>query len=309
MALLFASEFDDPVAWRAALAAAAPGLEMRIWPDAGDLADIEVALVWQPPPGLLARLPNLRLIQSLGAGIDHLLADPTLPRSVPVARMLDGSLTRQMVVYVLLAAFDLHRDMARYRAASARGDWCPALPGDPGACRIGVMGLGAMGGAVAQAFAGLGFAVAGWSRSPKRRDGVEGHHGPAGLKAFLARTDILVCLLPITPETEAILDAECFAALPAGAAVVNAARGGHLVEADLVAALESGHLSGAWLDVLGREPLPRDNPLWAHPKITVTPHIAAWVLPASAAPSVAENLRLARAGEPIPGALDIARGY
>ena len=309
MALLFVSDFDDPVAWRAALAEAAPGLEMRVWPEAGDLADIEVALVWEPPAGLLARLPNLRLVQSLGAGVDHLLADAALPRSVTVARMLDASLTRQMVVYALLAAFDLHRDMARYRVASARGDWRPALPGDPSACRVGVMGLGAIGGGVARAFAALGFAVAGWSRSPKRLEGIDGYHGRRGLEPFLARTDILVCLLPITPATERILDAACFAALPAGAAVVNAARGGHLVEADLVAALDSGHLSGAWLDVFADEPLPRLSPLWSHPRITVTPHIAAWVLPASAARSVAENLRRARAGEPIPGTLDIARGY
>ncbi|MDP6952245.1 MAG: glyoxylate/hydroxypyruvate reductase A [Alphaproteobacteria bacterium] len=309
MALLFVSDFDDPVAWQEALAKAAPDLEFRVWPEAGDVNDIEVALVWQPPPGLLASLPRLRLVQSLGAGIDHLLADPQLPRTVPIARLVDPSLTRQMVTYVLLAALDHHRDMAAYRSAQAKGKWQPVLPQDPTACRIGVMGQGAIGAAAAQAFAALEFDVAGWSRSPKSVPGVSGYHGVDGLDAFLTRSDILVCLLPLTAETAGILDARLFAALPAGAYVINAARGAHMVDADLLAALESGHLSGAWLDVFHSEPLPADNPLWRHPAITLTPHIGGWVLPSSAATTIVENLRKARAGEPIDNILDLTRGY
>ncbi len=309
MALLFLSDFDDPVAWRKALAAAAPDLEFRVWPEAGDITEIEVALVWQPPPGLLASLPQLRLVQSLGAGIDHLLADPELPRTVPIARLVDPSLTRQMVTYVLLAALDHHRDMAAYRAASARGEWQPVLPEDPTACRIGVMGQGAIGGAAAAAFAALQFDVAGWSRSPKAVPGVATYHGKDGLEAFLGRSDILICLLPLTHDTAGILDARLFARLPRGAYVINAARGAHLVEADLLAAIDGGHLSGAWLDVVHTEPLPADNPLWQHPAITLTPHIGGWVLPASAAATVVENLRRARAGERIDNMLDLPRGY
>jgi glyoxylate/hydroxypyruvate reductase A len=257
----------------------------------------------------LASLPRLRLIQSLGAGIDHLLADPELPREVPIARLVDPSLSRQMVVYVLLAALDHHRDMGAYRAAQARSEWQPVLPQDPTACRVGVMGQGAIGGAAAQAFAALGFDVAGWSRSAKTILGVAGFHGADGLGIFLARSDILICLLPLTDDTAGILDARLFAQLPQGAYVVNVARGAHLVEADLLAAIDSGHLSGAWLDVFRIEPLPGDSPLWGHPAITLTPHIGGWVLPASAVVTVVENLRRVRAGEPIENALGLNRGY
>ena len=309
MALLFLSDFDDPVAWRQALASASPELEFRIWPEVGNVSEIEIALVWQPPAGLLASLPRLRLIQSLGAGIDHLLADPELPREVPIARLVDPSLSRQMVVYVLLAALDHHRDMGAYRAAQARSEWQPVLPQDPTACRVGVMGQGAIGGAAAQAFAALGFDVAGWSRSAKTILGVAGFHGADGLGIFLARSDILICLLPLTDDTAGILDARLFAQLPQGAYVVNVARGAHLVEADLLAAIDSGHLSGAWLDVFRIEPLPGDSPLWGHPAITLTPHIGGWVLPASAVVTVVENLRRVRAGEPIENALGLNRGY
>jgi glyoxylate/hydroxypyruvate reductase len=309
MALLFVSDFDDPVAWRAALAGVAPDLEFRVWPQAGDVNDIDVALVWQPPSGLLASLPQLRLVQSLGAGIDHLLADPELPRTVPIARLVDPSLTRQMVTYVLLAALDHHRDMAAYRGAQAKGEWQPVLPQDTTACRIGVMGQGVIGAAAATAFAALQFDVAGWSRSPKAVPGVSAYHGKDGLEAFLARSDILICLLPLTDDTAGILDARLFAQLPAGAYVVNAARGGHLVEADLLAALDSGHLSGAWLDVFHAEPLPADSPFWQHPAITLTPHIGGWVLPDSGAETVVENWRRALSGKPIDNTLDLTRGY
>jgi glyoxylate/hydroxypyruvate reductase A len=309
MALLFLSDFDDPLAWRQALAKAAPELEFRAWPEAGDVNDIDVALVWQPPPGLLASLPRLRLVQSLGAGIDHLLADAKLPRTVPIARLVDPSLTRQMVTYVLLAALDHHRDMAVYRAAQAKREWLPVLPQDPTACRIGVMGQGAIGAAAAAAFAALQFDVAGWSRSPKAVPDVTAYHGRDGLEAFLGRSDILICLLPLTDETAGILDGRLFASLPAGAYVINAARGAHLLEADLLAAIDGGHLSGAWLDVVHTEPPPTDSPLWRHPAITLTPHIGGWVLPASAAATVVENLRRARAGEPIDNVLDLTRGY
>jgi glyoxylate/hydroxypyruvate reductase A len=309
MVLLFISDVDDPVAWTAALAAREPGLAVRIWPDAGALDDIEAALVWQPPPGLLARCPNLKLIQSLTAGIHHILADPDLPAGVPIARIVDPALTRQMVAYTVLAVLHHHRRIDEYRALQAGAEWRQLAPADPHACRVGVMGLGVIGAAAAEALARFDFEVAGWSRTRKAIDKVASFHGRGQLAPFLARSDIVVCVLPRTPETEGVLDADAFATLPQGAYVINIGRGAHLVEDDLVAAIDRGHLSGAWLDVCRSEPLPPASPLWRHPRITLTPHIAGLVLPRTASAQVIDNLRLVRAGAPPTNLVDPARGY
>jgi glyoxylate/hydroxypyruvate reductase A len=309
MAMLFQSPVDDPVAWADALTRLEPGLEVRVWPEVGRADDVEAALVWKPPAGLLASLPNLKLIQSLGAGIDHILADPELPGGVPVCRLVDDALTRQMVEYVTLAVLHHHRRMAEYQAFQARAEWRQLPPLETRHRRVGVMGLGVIGSAVAERLAAFDFRLAGWSRTAKALPNVAGFHGTDGLGAFLAATDVLVCLLPLTPETESILDAGLFAALPEGAYVINAARGGHLVEADLLAALDSGHLSGAWLDVCRDEPLPADSPLWRHPRITLTPHIAGWVLPETASALVIDNLRRVRAGAAPRHAVAGPRGY
>lgn len=309
MTLLFYSKPDDPDQWRAALQAIDPSLEVRIWPDMGAVADIETAFVWRPPTGLLASLPNLTLIQSLGAGIDHVLADEALPDGVPMARLVDPALTSQMVEYVVLAALHHHRRIEDYRGFQARSEWRQLPPADTETTRVGVMGVGVIGAKVARALQGFGFQVAGWSRTPSAHDGIESFHGTHGLGPFLARSDIVACLLPLTPETEGILDAKAFAALPEGAYVINAARGGHLNEEDLLAALDSGHLSGAWLDVCREEPLPADSPLWHHAKVILTPHIAGWVLPRTASAQVIENIGLVRAGRAPLNLVDRARGY
>ncbi len=308
MALLFMSREDDPAAWRAALTALDPTLDFRVWPEAGELAEIDAALVWQPPPGMLKDYPNLRLVQSLGAGIDHIFSDPELP-DVPVARLIDPELTRQMIEYVLLALLSRHRRMDRFRAQQQERAWVHAIPLPATATRVGVLGIGAIGGAVARAIAGLGFPVTGWSRRPRQVEGIEAVSGDEALEGLLAQSDVLVCLLPLTPDTEGILDARAFAALPKDAYVINAGRGGHLVEADLLAALDSGHLSGAWLDVFRAEPLPTDHRFWHHPKVTMTPHVAAWVLPNSGAAFVLDNLRRVRAGEEPLHRVDLGRGY
>lgn len=309
MALLFYSKVDDPEEWTAALKRAEPTLEVRVWPDIGDAAEIDAALVWRPPTGMLAGLPNLKAIFSLGAGVDHVFADAELPAGIPVVRLVDPALTSQMVEYVLLAVLHHHRRMDAYHAFQARAEWHQLPAADTAACRVGVMGLGEIGGAIASALAGLGFVVAGWSRSPKTLDGIQSFHGADQLTPFLARSDVVACVLPLTPETTGILDAPAFAALPKGAYVVSAGRGGHVVEADLIAALESGHLSGAWLDVCQTEPLPPDNPLWRQPNVTITPHVAGWVLPRTASVQVIENLRRVRRGEPPQNIVDPARGY
>ncbi len=308
MALLFYSKVDDPEEWTDALKRAEPALDVRVWPEIGEAADIDAALVWRPPTGMLASLPNLKAIFSLGAGVDHVFADDDLP-DLPVVRLVDPALTSQMVEYVLLAVLDRHRRMDAYRAYQARGEWHQLPAADTGACRVGVMGLGEIGQAIALALANLGFAVAGWSRTQKQLDGIQSFHGAGQLAPFLGRCDIVACVLPLTAETTGILDARAFAAMPKGAYVINAGRGGHLVEADLMAALGTGHLSGAWLDVCQEEPLPPDNPLWSQPNVTITPHVAGWVLPRTASVQVIENLRRVLAGNPPHNIVDPARGY
>jgi glyoxylate/hydroxypyruvate reductase A len=308
MALLFLSADDPAEAWRDALVAAIPGLEVRIWPEAGDPAEIDLALVWQPPPGELARYPNLRAILSLGAGVDGLLAQPGLP-DVPIVRMIDPSLTRTMTEYVLLAVLRHHRQFDHFEREQRALRWSFAFPPQAADRRVGVMGLGELGSAAARALADHGFPVAGWSRTAKQLPGIETFAGQAGRRAFLARTDILVCLLPLTALTAGILDAATFAGLPQGAFVVNVARGAHLVDDDLIAALDSGQLAGATLDVFRDEPLPADDPLWHHPKVLITPHVASYSSPATAAAGVIANIRRAQTGEHLVHQVDRARGY
>jgi glyoxylate/hydroxypyruvate reductase A len=308
MALMFLSADDPAEAWRTALLAEIPELDFRIWPEVGDLAAIDFALVWQPPPGELARYPNLRAILSLGAGIDGLLAQPGLP-DVPIVRMVDPSLTRTMTEYVVLATLRHHRQFDHFEREQTEARWSYAFPPQAADRRVGVMGLGVLGSAAAASLAAHGFPVAGWSRETRQLSGIESFAGRAGLPAFLARTDILVCLLPLTRDTAGILNAATFAGLPRGAYLINVARGAHLVEADLIAALDSGRLAGATLDVFREEPLPAANPLWRHPKVLITPHVASYASPLTAAEGVAENIRRARAGQPLLHQVDRARGY
>jgi glyoxylate/hydroxypyruvate reductase len=308
VALLFLSPDDPADAWRAELQARISDLDVRIWPEVGDPAEIELALVWRPPPGELARYPHLRAILSLGAGIDGLIADPELP-DVPIARMVDPSLTRTMTEYVLLAVLRHHREFDRFERAQRAREWAYAFPPQAADRRVGIMGLGELGAAAAGRLVAHGFQVLGWSRSAKALDGVVSYAGRSELHTFLHRTEILVCLLPLTAETVGILDAATFAELPHGACVINVARGQHLVENDLVHALDSGRLAGATLDVFREEPLPPGSPLWSNPKVLVTPHVASYSLPATAADGVAANIRRALVGEPLLHQVDRARGY
>ncbi len=308
MALMFLSADDPAEAWREALCAAIPELDFRIWPEVGDPAEIDLALVWQPPPGELGRYPNLRAILSLGAGVDALLAQQGLP-AVPIARMIDPSLTRSMTEYVMLAVLRHHRQFDHFEREQRAGRWSFALPPLAADRRIGIMGLGELGSAAARSLAGQGFPVAGWSRTAKALPGIEVFVGDSGWRSFLARSDILVCLLPLTKDTAGILDAATFAGLPRGAFVINVARGAHLVEDDLLAALDSGQLAGATLDVFREEPLPDHHPLWRHRQVLITPHVASYSSPATAAPDVVRNIALARAGRPLIHQVDRDRGY
>jgi len=287
-----------------------PGLDIRVFPEAGDPAGIEAAVVWTAHDmAELRRYPNLRLIVSMGAGVDHLLRPPGPPPGVPVARLKDARLTQGMTEWVLLNVLRFHRQDPECRALQAARRWEELTAPDTASRRVGVLGLGELGGAAAAALLALGFAVMGWSRTPKERPGVECFHGPDGFDAVLRRSDVLVCLLPLTPETRGVLNRRTLGLLPRGAFLLNAARGGHVVQDDLLAALDDGHVAGAALDVFEPEPLPPDHPFWAHPRVVMTPHAASLTIPSSAAPQVAENLRRARSGQPLINLVDFGAGY
>jgi len=309
MALLFRSDIDSPAWWGDELRALVPDLDFRVWPDTGAVAEIDTALVWRPEPGLLAGLPGLKAIFSLGAGVDHIFADPDLPVGVPVTRVVDADMTGRMTEYVLFHVLRRHLRHDEYRDQQARGEWRELAHPAAAERRVGVMGLGVLGGAAARALADLGFDVAGYSRRARDMPGIDRFHGADGLEPFLNRTEILVCLLPLTAATAGILDERLFDALPDGAWLINVARGNHLVEDDLLAALASGRLAGATLDVFADEPLPASHPFWPHPAITITPHIAAISDPRSIAKQVAENITRLRDGRALINVVDPGAGY
>ncbi|WP_459616186.1 2-hydroxyacid dehydrogenase [Bordetella sp. 2513F-2] len=297
--------------WRALFAALDPAIEVVDWFDpALDPRGIAYALVWEPDPGRLAGLPDLRLVISAGAGVDHILADPQRPAHVPIARMVMDATASEMSEYVLASVMHVLRDFRRIAVNQANCVWDTFdAPRSIAGTRVGVMGMGRLGTAAAQLLARTGFRVSGWSRSLSNVAGVESHAGPEGLSAFLAGTDVLVCLLPATQATRGILGAATLAQLPRGAALINAGRGMHMVEADLLAALDSGQLGQAVLDVFETEPLPADSALWRHPRITITPHCAAAPNRAMRAAHVVQLIHACERGEPLPDLYDPQAGY
>lgn len=307
--LLYACSGVDPKPWIDAFCLHMPELEVRQWPHLGDPADIDYVLAWKQPPGLLQTLPNLKVIFSLGAGVEHVLSDHTLPPGIPLVRMVDPGLTIGMVEFVLLCVLRYHRRLPEHEANQKARRWQALTPKLPQDQRVGIMGLGELGAACAQSLVTLDFDVAGWSRTAKSLAGMMCFHGPEGLIPFLNRTDIVVCLLPLTADTDSILNARTLAALPRGAYVINAARGRHVVEEDLLAAVDSGHIAGATLDVFRQEPLPPDHRFWSHPKVTVIPHSAALTQPKTAARTIADNIRRHQSGQPLLYVVDRARGY
>lgn len=286
-----------------------PDADLRTMADLGPLDAIDAAVCWAPPPGLMARMPRLALIQSLGAGIDHITADAALP-DVPVCRIVDIDMASGMAAYVTWAVIHGQRHMGRYLASGAAGRWEEASVQPPRAHRVGIAGLGTLGLACAHALMALGYSVRGWSRSPREvPEGLAYFHGAAQQAEFLAGCDTLVCLLPLTDETTGILGRDLFAQLPRGAHLVNVGRGAHLVEADLIPALDAGHLGAATLDAFVQEPLPAEHPFWRDPRIVVTPHIATRTQPAVIARQTRLNLERIRAGRAAEVAVDLQRGY
>jgi glyoxylate/hydroxypyruvate reductase A len=313
-AILLAVDGPQAQAWLAALRGPAKGRDIRVWPDAiGTSADIAYACVWNPPHGLLATFPNLKAIINLGAGADHLLADPKLP-SVPLGRVVHADLTTRVTEYVVLHVLMHHRRQRLYDAQQRERIWRAHDQPAANEVAVGVMGLGGIGSNAASALARLGFKVAGWSRTPKTLPDVEMFHGHDGLDAFLARTEILVCLLPRTPDTEGILNLAQFRKLKrdgvaGGAYLINAGRGWLQVNDDIVAALDQGLLAGATLDVFPEEPLPQESPLWADPRITITPHNAGDISPAVFAPHVIAQIEQFERGLPLDHLVTRSRGY
>ncbi|MAW52449.1 MAG: glyoxylate/hydroxypyruvate reductase A [Geminicoccus sp.] len=295
--------------WKDALNQRIPGLEIVTFPFVGDPSDIDIAIVWEPPQGLIASMPNLKLVISTGAGVDHVLKDPTFPTDVPLVRMVDPGLTQGMVEFVVMATLLCSRRMHRTFAAHARKLWEPETVPLAPEVTVGIMGMGVLGRACAGALRGMGYNVIGWSRTPKHFDEVQSFDGLEGLEKFLPRTQILVCLLPLTEETEGILGRGTFNRLPAGAAVINAGRGAHMVEEDLLKALERGKIEVAVLDVFNEEPLPVDNPLWDHPRVFITPHTASVTTPESAIISVADAIEELRKGLPFSNLVSLELGY
>ena len=290
--------------------------DRRVWmlPGAdGDPADVHYAAVWKPAPGELAEFPNLRVIFNLGAGVDALMADSSLPK-VPLVRVAVGDLTQRMTEYVVLHVLMHHRQELYLRASQRERRWQPKYQWPAGAISVGIMGLGTLGSDAADALRRMGFRVAGWSNSPKAIAGVECFHGKAQLGAFLRRTDILVCLLPLTADTRHILNRDLFNRLnhtgPMGAPVViNAGRGGLQNEADILACLDDGTLGGASLDVYATEPLPTDSPFWTHPRVVLTPHNAADTDPDEISRYVMRQIALYEASGALENVVEAARGY
>ena len=297
--------------WHEGFTEFAPGLEVRSWtdPDVRD-GDVRYVMVWEPEAGRLAQFPNLRLISSAAAGIDHILCDPHLPAHVPLVRLVTADQSRRMAEYVSWAVLSLMRRVPEILALNAVQGWDSGLTGETAPeTRVGVMGLGAMGARSAEMLVALGYQVAGWSNTPKQIQGVQSFVGPEAFGAFLARSDILVCLLPLTPATTGIICTDTIAQLPKGACIVNAGRGGHVVMQDLTDALDSGTLGAAVLDVFDPEPLPKGSPLWTHPKVLVTPHVASFGSRRVRARHVASVIAAFERGESLPGLYDPVKGY
>ena len=285
-----------------------------LWPDRrGDPDDVIYACAWQAPRGALTGFPNLEIVFSLGAGVDHIVRDPTVP-DVPIVRIVDPDLTMRMTEYVVLHVLMHHRRQRLYDVQQHERRWYEHEQPPASAVSVGVMGLGVLGREAALALSRLGFRTAGWSRTPKSLAGIETFHGGDGLDAFLRRTEMLVCLLPATPVTLRILRLELLRKLKrdgaaGGAYLINAGRGALQIDADIVAALNEGSLAGTTLDVFPTEPLPETSPLWTHPKVTITPHNAAASDPGALVANILRQIERCEDGLPLEHTIDRSAGY
>lgn len=306
--LAFYSAVDPFARWQAALAPRLPDLDILPADDIRDPARVRYALVWKPPAGFFAGFPNLEMVINLGAGVDQLLARDDLP-AVPVTRLSDPEMGRMMAGFVLFSVLRHARDIPQFEIAQRERRWAYLHPRRAAETSVAILGLGELGAMAAAEVARQGFDTHGWSTRPKTLAGVTCHHGADALRPLLARADIVVCMLPLTPQTRGLFGPDLFAACKPGAAFVNVSRGEIVEEPALVAALSSGQIGSATLDVFASEPLAAESPLWDMPGVLVTPHLASVAIPETAAGQIAENIRRLQAGEPILHRVDPARGY
>jgi glyoxylate/hydroxypyruvate reductase A len=306
MNILFASQIEPAERWLPLLEQALPRDRFVT----GDPSEkIDVALVAAPPPGTLEKLKSAKLIQALWMGVEKLLADPALPEGVPLARLVDPGMVAAMSETVLLHTLDWHRRLYRYRAQQRESRWHRYRQYMASDHTVGLLGLGELGADAAGKLIALGFNVAGWSRRPKNFQGISSFSGEKGLDEMLRKSDIVVCLLPLTAQTKGILNRENFDKIKKGGGLINVARGPHVLVPDLIAALDAGQLAHAYLDVFDVEPLPAESPLWLHPDVTITPHAAALTEPRTAVAKIAGQIERVRRGEPALNLVDRAAGY
>lgn len=314
MAFLYSLDDWDADLWMREMQHLDTSLDLRLWPNVGRPEDIDYALVWKPQPGELKKLPNLKAIFSLGAGVDHIYTDTDLPDDVPIIRVVDPNLTMRMSEYVMLHVLWHHRRQRIYDHFQTESKWLDLKQPAASETRVGVMGLGELGQDAAKKLKMMGFRVAGWSQSRKNIEGIDSFRGRGELKAFLNRTDILICLLPLTDGTRGLLNGAVFKDLAKdgfgdGPVLINAGRGDLQVECDIVTALENGDLYAATLDVFQEEPLPKESPLWAHPRVTITPHNSAVSDPRAINGYILRQIKRHRAGEPLDNVIDREKGY
>ncbi|CAM4192077.1 2-hydroxyacid dehydrogenase [Kerstersia similis] len=307
--LAFYSEFDDFKVWKAALQAQLPMLDIVHASEIRDPADIHYVLAWKPPEGFFDPMRNLRLIINLGAGVDALTGRRDLPDGVPITRLSDPRMAQMMAGYVLFAVLRHARDIPYFEQAQRQGKWAYRHPRSPEEIRVSVLGLGELGAQAAGELQRQGFAVSGWSRTPRDIAGVRCHAGPDTLETVLSQADILVVMLPLTPETRGLLNRQKLLKLPHGAALINVARGALIDQAAMTELLQSGHIGSATLDVFEHEPLPASDPLWLLDNVLITPHLASVAIPSSAAAQIAQNIIRASRGETPAHQVTPARGY
>lgn len=306
MSILLISPQRDPRVWVESLKRFDPDLDLVVYPEEHDPEEIDYAITWNHPPGIFKYYPNLKVIASMGAGVDHIMKDPGIPDNVKITRVVDEQLSEDMSTFIMALVLEHMRNISFHHCSKS---WEPRTYLRTGDVKIGIMGLGVLGKAAADLFLKSGFEVSGWSANSKKIKGVHTYSGEKGLEMFLANTSVLVCLLPLTPQTENILNRELFEKLPRNAYLINVARGQHLVEQDLLEMVDNGHLSGASLDVFRTEPLPEEHPFWTHPKVSITPHIASVTHPGSVVPQLMENYYRMKQKKKLKNLVSLKKGY
>jgi glyoxylate/hydroxypyruvate reductase A len=295
--------------WKKAIKSADPNIEVYSYLEPHDTDEVEVALIWKHPKGSLGNYPNLEYIASSGAGVDYIFEDDTTPKNLPVTRVVDTMLASDMSEYVSAAIFSFLKHLPLYKTDQLKKIWEPRPYYRISDFTVGIMGLGALGAVLAKDLVRFGFKAQGWANSKKELPGVKAFCGEPEFDGFLSTSQILVCLLPLTNETTGILNADLFEKLPKGAYVINAARGGHLIDSDLIEYIDKGHISGATLDVFHQEPLPKSHPFWSHEKINITPHYASVSDTDSVVPQILDNYRRMQEGKPLLNLVSERKGY